>query len=67
MTGNKRIGWASVLAGLAAFAVPAMALASSGGAVPDPAADWNHLFGHVLTDIIIIGVAFGGWGAYMLV
>ncbi len=67
MTGNKRIGWASALAGLAAFAAPAAALALDGGKVPDPAADWNHLFGHVMTDITIIGLVFGGWAVYMLV
>ena len=66
MTGNKRIGWGSLFAALAALAAPAAALASD-GKLPDPAADWNHLFGHVMVDILIIGVVFGGWAAYMLV
>jgi cytochrome c oxidase subunit 2 len=67
MTENKRIGWASVLAGLAAFAAPVAAFAAEGAAkYPDPAADWNHLFKHVLADIIVIGVVFGLAAVYML-
>jgi cytochrome c oxidase subunit II len=65
MTAHDRKRWATVLAGLAAFAAPAAALAAS-GKIPDPAADWNHLFAHVLTDITIIGVVFGLAAVYML-
>ena len=71
MTANKRLGWASVLGGLAALAAPVAALAAEGtsgaGKVPNPAAEWNHLFGHVLIDIIVIGVVFGAAAIYMLV
>jgi len=67
MTAKNRTRWVSVLGGLAALAAPAAALATEAGKVPNPAADWNHLFGHVLTDIIIIGVVFGLAAIYMLI
>jgi len=75
MTGHTRTrhsfrGWISILAGLAAVAVPATVLASN-AEVPsrpfrNPAVEWNHLWGHVLGDILVIGVVFTLGAIWML-
>ncbi len=41
--------------------------AAPGAAIHDPAANWNHLWGEVITDITIIGVLFALFMAYCLI
>jgi len=59
-----------LVAGLALLAAPAAALAS-GAAAPAQGlrthtSEWNHLWGHVLIDLLVIGVFFGVAAIYML-
>jgi cytochrome c oxidase subunit 2 len=71
MTGYRRRGGAALFGGLAGLAAPAVALASGGAAAPgalaNPTDGWNHLWGHVLTDLLVIGTVFSLAAIYMLV
>jgi cytochrome c oxidase subunit 2 len=69
-TRRSRTARTSFLAGLAAFAAPATVWASNTAAsstLADPATGWNHLWHHVLVDLMVIGVAFSLAAVYMLI
>ncbi|MEI6559845.1 MAG: hypothetical protein WCO00_15685 [Rhodospirillaceae bacterium] len=71
MTGYHLKKRASVVVASAMMAAPATGWAYSesaaAAAAPDPAADWNHLWAHVLTDITVIGTVFAIAAVYMLI
>lgn len=46
-------------------AAPAFAYGGEGG-IPDPAASWDELWGHILTDLCVIGGVFAFAAIYML-
>ena len=47
-------------------ALPALAEGAANGAIPDPAARWDHLWHEILIDITVIGVVLGFAAIYML-
>lgn len=47
--------------------LPAAALAEQGGAIPDPAENFDRLWNHMLIDIAVIGVVFSLVALYFLV
>ncbi|MBF0096077.1 MAG: hypothetical protein HQM04_05345 [Magnetococcales bacterium] len=58
----KRVVSAMAMLGLGLTAL--LAQAGAPGAVPDPAASWNHLWRDVLIDLFIIGAVFLAAGLY---